>query len=143
LLGFFARRLDSLHKKNIDFERFEEDIAGALMGAHDPIFAAARAPVNIMTRLEHADKHLDAELFKSKKEMLQELYTWLSEFAHPNFCSNKTAFDLDKKTGRMVLRKDEETNEDPFQMLSCLSMSADVLSWILNDFSTRLKKAFP
>ena len=113
------------------------------MGAHDPIFAAAKAPVNIMTRLEHADKHLDAELFKSKKEMLQELYTWLSEFAHPNFCSNKTAFDLDKKTGRMVLRKHEETNEDHFQMLSCLSMSADVFSWILKDFSSRLEKAIP
>jgi len=49
LLGFFARRLDSLHKKNIEFERFEEDIAGALTGAHDPIFAAAKAPVNIMS----------------------------------------------------------------------------------------------
>jgi hypothetical protein len=142
LLGYFARRLDALHKKNIEFERFEEDIAGALMGAKDAIFVAAKDPVNIMTRLDHADKHLDAELFK-KKGLLQEVYTWLSEFAHPNFCSNKTAFTLEKETGRMVLRKDEETNDDHFQMLSSLSMSADMFSWLLDDFSVRLERALP
>jgi hypothetical protein len=75
--------------------------------------------------------------------MLQGLYTWLSEFAHPNFCSNKTAFTLDKTTGRMLPRKDEEAREDHFQMLSSLSMSAGAFSWLLADFSARLEKALP
>ena len=95
-LGYFARRLDSLHEGNINFERFEQDIANGLLGAKDDIFVKARAPVNILTCLEHIDKHLDAKLFCKKTEMFQEIYTWLSEFAHPNFCSNKTAFTLDK-----------------------------------------------
>jgi hypothetical protein len=112
LLGDFARRLDSLQKKNLEFERFEEDIAAALMSAKDAIFVAAKAPVNIMTRLAHTDKYLDAELFKAKKETLQGVYIWLCEFAHPNFCSNKVAFTLDKTTGRMLFRKDEEVDED-------------------------------
>jgi hypothetical protein len=143
MLGYFARRLESLHKKNIDFERFEEDIANGLLGAKDAIFDKAKAPVNILTCLEHADKHLDAELFGKKTEMFQEIYTWLSEFAHPNFCSNKTAFVLDKKAGRMLLRKEEETRDDHFQMLNSLCMSADMFSWLLTDFSSRLEKALP
>ena len=143
VLGYFARRLDSLCKKNIEFERFEEDIAVGLLGAKDAIFDGTKAPVNILTCLEHTDKHLDAEIHGKKMEMFHELYTWLSEFAHPNFCSNKTAFTLDKQTGRMLLRKEEETRDDHFQMLNCLCMSANMFSWLLTDFSTRLEKAFP
>jgi hypothetical protein len=143
LLGYFARRLDSLYKKNIDFEHFEEDIADGLLGAKDAIFVRARAPVNILTCLEHTDKHLDAELFREKREMFQEIYTWLSEFAHPNFCSNKTAFTLDKETGRILFRKDEVTRDDHFQMLNLLCISADMFSWLLTDFSARLEKALP
>jgi hypothetical protein len=143
LLGYFARRLDSLHKKNIDFERFEEDIANGLLGAKDAIFEKAKAPVNIVTCLEHTDKYLNAELFGKKAERCQEIYTWLSEFAHPNFCSNKTAFTLDKETGRMLIRKEDETRDDHFQMLNCLCMSADMFSWLLTDFSSRLEKVLP
>jgi hypothetical protein len=143
LLGYFARRLDSLHKGNIDFERFEDDIANGLLGAKDDIFDKAKAPVNILTCLEHTDKHLEAELFGKKTEMFEEIYIWLSEFAHPNFCSNKTAFTLDKETGRMLLRKEEESRDDHFQMLNCLCMSAGMFSWLLTDFSARLEKALP
>jgi uncharacterized protein (UPF0297 family) len=142
-LGYFARRLDSLHKENIDFERFEEDIANGLLGAKDAIFDRAKAPVNILTCLEQTDKHLDAELFSKKEEMFQEIYTWLSEFAHPNFCSNKTAFTLDKETGRILLRKEEETRDDHIQMLKWLCVSANMFSWLLTDFSARLEKALP
>jgi histidyl-tRNA synthetase len=143
VLGYFARRLDSLHKKNIEFERFEEDIANGLLGAKDAIFDKAKAPVNILTCLEDTDRHLDAELFGKRTGMFQEIYTWLSDFAHPNFCSNKTAFTLDKETGRMLLRKDEETRDDHCQMLNCLCISANMFSWLLTDFSARLERAFP
>jgi hypothetical protein len=143
VLGYFARRLESLHKKNIEFERFEEDIANGLLGAKDAIFEKAKAPVNILTCLEHADKHLDAKLFSKKTEMFQQVYTWLSEFAHPNFCSNKTAFVVDKKAGRMLLRKEEEARDDHFQMLNSLFLSADMFSWLLKDFSSRLELEFP
>lgn len=105
VLGYMARRLDSLQKGNIEFARFEEDIANGLMGAMDNLFNEAKAPVNILTVIEHADKLFDADLFKEKTQMLHELYSWLCEFTHPNFCSNKSAFDLDKETGRMDERR--------------------------------------
>lgn len=143
VLGYMTRRLDSLQKGNIEFARFEEDIANGLMGAMDDFFKEAKAPVNILTAIEHADKLLDADLFKEKKQMLHELYSWLCEFAHPNFCSNKSAFDLDKETGRMVLRKGDEITDDHYQMLVTLSMSSDFLQWLIARFDDHVSKYFP
>jgi hypothetical protein len=142
VLGYMTRRLDSLQKGNIEFSRFEDDIANGLMGAIDDVFKEAKAPVNILTAIEHADKFFDAELFKEKKQVLRELYSWLCEFAHPNFCSNKSAYDLDKETGRMVLRKVDTISEDHFQMLVTLSMSGDFLQWLIGQFDTRVAEYF-
>jgi hypothetical protein len=142
VLGYMTRRLDSLQKGNIDFARFEEDIANGLMGAMDDFFKEAKAPVNILTAIEHADKLFDADLFNEKKQILHELYSWLCEFAHPNFCSNKTAFDLDKATGRMVLRKGDEITDDHYQMLVTLSMSGDFLQWLITQFEEHILKFF-
>jgi hypothetical protein len=143
VLGYMTRRLASLQKGNIEFARFEEDIANGLMGAMDDVFKEAKAPVNILTAIEHADKFFDAELFNEKKQVLHELYSWLCEFAHPNFCSNKSAFDLDKETGRMVLRKVDEITGDHHQMLVTLSMSSDFLQWLIAQFDTKVAQYFP
>jgi hypothetical protein len=143
VLGYFTRRLDSLTKGNITFEQFEQDIANGLLGAKHDFFDKAGAPVNILTCVEHTDKYLDAELFKEKKEMVQDLYGWLCEFAHPNFCSNKSAYTLDKSTGRMMLRNEQEITSDHFQMIATLQMSADFLAWFLTKFEERLKAAIP
>lgn len=142
VLGYMTRRLDSLRKGNIEFERFEDDIANGLMGAMDDFFKEAKAPINILTAIEHADKLLDAELFKEKKQMLHELYSWLCEFAHPNFCSNKSAFDLDKETGRMVLRKGDQITDDHYQMLVTLSMSGDFFQWLTAQFDAHVAQYF-
>jgi hypothetical protein len=143
VLGHFAKRLSALSKGNIDFARFELDIANGLMGAKHDLFDKANAPVNILTCVENADKHLDSEFFREQKKILEDLYTWLSEFAHPNFCSNKTAFTLDKATGRMVLRADDVIGEDHFQMLATVKMAAGIFNWLLEDLSKRVKENFP
>ena len=143
VLGYFAKRLSALSKGNIDFNRFELDIANGLMGAKHDLFNQANAPVNILTCVENADKHLDAEFFGEKKKMLEDIYTWLSEFAHPNFCSNKTAFTLDKETGRMVLRNEEVIGEDHFQMLVTVEMATGMFNWLLEDFTKRVNENFP
>jgi hypothetical protein len=143
MLGYFAKRLLALSKGNIDFARFELDIANGLMGAKHNLFDKANAPVNILTCVENADKHLDAEFFGKKTKMMEDLYTWLSEFAHPNFCSNRTAFNLDKATGRMILRADDAIGEDHFQTLTTVEMVAGAFTWLLKDFGKRVKENFP
>jgi hypothetical protein len=125
VLGYFCKRIDALSKGNIDFERFETDIANGLLGAKDDLFSKADAPVNILTCIENCDKYLNTELFGGeKKDMLEEVYNWLSEFAHPNFCSNKSAFNLDKQTGRMIFRHDADLQESDFGLLGYMSVSA-------------------
>jgi hypothetical protein len=74
VLGYVAKRLSALSKGNIDFARFESDIANGLMGAKHDLFDKANVPVNILTCVENADKHLDAEFFGENKKMLERGY---------------------------------------------------------------------
>jgi hypothetical protein len=142
VLGYFCKRIDSLSKGNIDFERFETDIANGLLGAKDDLFSQADAPVNIITCIEFSDKYLNTELFEGeKKDMLEEVYTWLSEFAHPNFCSNKTAFHLDKEMGRMTFRHDADLQERDFGLAGYMSVSAGFFPMLYDRFSAACEKS--
>jgi hypothetical protein len=135
VLGYFCNRADALTKGNIDFNRFEKDIANGLLGAKHDLFSKADAPVNIVTCVERADKYLDAHLFGGeKKAMLQDIYGWLSEFAHPNFCSNKSAFSLDRATGRMILRHEGELQESDFQLPGHMNVAASMFARLFDDF---------
>lgn len=94
-------------------------------GAKDDLFTQANAPVSILTCIENTDRYLNAELFSGeKKDMMEEVYNWLSEFAHPNFCSNKSAFNLDKQTNRMIFRHDADLQESDFALPGYMSVSA-------------------
>ncbi|MGA8613114.1 MAG: hypothetical protein WB760_15730 [Xanthobacteraceae bacterium] len=134
VLGYFCKRVDALTKGNIDFNRFEKDVANGLLGAKHDLFSKADAPVNIITCVEQADKYLDVNLFEEKRAILQDVYGWLSEFAHPNFCSNKSAFTLDKVTGRMILRHEGDLQESDFQLLGHMHVSALMFSKLFDDF---------
>ncbi|MCK1485561.1 hypothetical protein IVB25_23430 [Bradyrhizobium sp. 193] len=125
VLGHFCRRIDSFSKGNIEFDRYEQDIANGLLGAKDDLFTQAKAPVSILTCIENTDKYLNAELFDGeKKDMMEEIYIWLSEFAHPNFCSNKSAFNLDRETNRMIFRHDADLQESDFGLAGYMAVSA-------------------
>jgi len=125
VLGHFCKRINALSKGNIEFDRYELDIANGLLGAKDDLFTQADAPVNILTCIENTDKYLNAELFGGeKKDMMEEVYIWLSEFAHPNFCSNKSAFHLDKQTNRMIFRHDADLQERDFGLAGYMAVSA-------------------
>ncbi len=141
VLGYFCKRVESLTAANIDFEHFEEDVANGLLGAKHDLFSKADAPVNILTCVEQADKYIDAHFFKEKKAMLQDIYGWLSEFAHPNFCSNKSAFSLDKMTGRMIFRHEGELQSQDFQLLGYMDISAALFPKLFDDFKQAYEAA--
>lgn len=142
VLGYFCKRVDALTKGNIDFERFEKDIANGLLGAKHDLFSKADSPVNVLTCIEQADKYLDVNLFGGeKKGMLQDIYGWLSEFAHPNFCSNKSAFSLDKATGRMLFRHEGELHDDDFQLVGHMELSAAIFPKLFDDFTKAYEAA--
>jgi len=81
------------------------------------------------------------EITKDKKNVLQEGYAWLSEFAHPNFCSHSNAFKLDKATGRMVFRhEDELRKEDDLQHVCYLAISAQLFVAMYDVFGAQAEK---
>jgi hypothetical protein len=143
VLGYFCYRIRSLAKNDITFDNFQEDAANSVAGGKHDLFAENGAPKNIITMIQNADKFLDSEILEKPQAMLQEGYAWLSEFAHPNFCSHSNAFKLDKETGRMVFRHQSEIQNDDFQHLLYLSISGLLLICLYDEFATRAEQALP
>ena len=93
-----------------------------------------------MTCIEKGDRYIDGML-KKKIGLLNDLYGWLSEFAHANFCSNKTAFDLDKNEGGLIFRHDADLQDSDFQLAGHMVMSAQVFPKLFDDFDEVFEKA--
>jgi len=77
----------------------------------------------------------------SGTEMLKDCYGWLSEFAHPNFLSNSSAFSLDKSTGRFVFRHSADLQESDFQLVHYLSLSARLFIELFDRFAKEAESA--
>ncbi len=141
VLGYFCHRVRSLAKENITFDNFAADAANTVAGGKHDLFAERGGPKNILTMIPVADKFLHQEITKDKKNVLQEGYAWLSEFAHPNFCSHSNAFKLDKATGRMVFRhEDELRKEDDLQHVCYLAISAQLFVAMYDVFGAQAEK---
>jgi hypothetical protein len=66
VLAFFCNRINALSKGNIQFEKFDKEVADAVMGAKHEVFAKANSPNNIMNCIEKGDKFLDDHVFGEK-----------------------------------------------------------------------------
>lgn len=124
VLGYFCDRFESLKSGHIEFEEFEWNVADAVMGARHEQFSEARPPLPILTCIEKADRFLDKHIFNEKQGVLRDCYDWLSEFAHPNFLSNVSAFRLDKERCVFVLRHDGKLLKEDFDLLGYLGIAA-------------------
>ena len=115
------------------------NIAVAVFGANHPQFTKAPKPLNILTCIDRADKYLDAHCFRGKTTgMLRDGYDWLSEFAHPNFLSNNSAFTVDKANRRFVFRHEDNIQESDLQLLGYLDSSAFLFIRLFDDDIHRL-----
>jgi hypothetical protein len=140
VLAFFCNRVDTFSKGNIDFQRFESDVADAVMGAHHELFTQANKPQNISACIEKGDKFLNTHVFGKKQDLLADCYAWLSEFAHPNYCSNKTAFQLDKKKNAMIFRHEGDLQESDFQLIGYLELSAKIFPDLFDKFGSETER---
>ena len=124
VLGYICDRLRSLKAKQIEFDNFALNVACVVLGAKHPQFPKAPNPPNILECIAKADRYLDSHLFKEKKGMLRDSYDWLSEFVHPNFCGNSTAYTIDRESHRVVFRHDDQPRNSDFDLVSYLVISA-------------------
>lgn len=138
-LGHLCQKLSSLNSGFINFSTFAHDIGNAIVGARHPAFKSAPNPPNILTCIDNADKYLSRYLFKEKKDILRDSYEWLSDFAHPNFLSNDSAFELDKERSRFALRHLRELRTQDFQLMDYLDICAKVFVFLFDAFSDNLR----
>jgi hypothetical protein len=137
VLGYVCDRLQSLKAGNISFDDFALNIAYEVLGAKHEQFAKAPHPPNILTCIEKADRYLDAR-FKKNCGMLRDCYNWLSDFAHPNFLSNCSAFTVDKVNRRFVFRHEGDIQESDFELMVYLEISAGLFIHLFDDCSQRM-----
>jgi hypothetical protein len=133
VLGYVCNRLESLKAGNISFGDFAFNVAYEILGAKHPQFSKAPNPPNIMTCIEKADRYLDTHFFKNKTGMLRDNYDWLSDFGHPNFLSNCSAFTVDKANRRFVFRHEGDIQESDFELMVYLELSAGVFILLFDD----------
>lgn len=125
-LGYLHNRLHSLGRGDLDATEVDKDIMAQLLGTKDKCIPQAMPPKQILSMLEYADKSVSRRILggKSKEHaMLRESYDFLCEFAHPNFHSNKIAFDLDTVGKRVVFRHRDPMHNDEFGIIHYLLIS--------------------
>jgi hypothetical protein len=140
VLGNFCSRLASFAAGRISFDKFEWEAADALMGAKHSLFEKANSPENILTCIERTDKFLNQNILGTKDNIVRDTYDWLSEFAHPNFLSNQTAFKLDKANGRFLFDHASAIRKEDFQLFSYLLLSASFFLPLHDQFAERSEK---
>jgi hypothetical protein len=137
VLGYVCNRLESLKAGNISFEDFAFNIAHEILGAKHPQFAEAPNPPNILTCIEKADRYIDAR-FPKPLGILRDNYNWLSDFAHPNFLSNCSAFTVDRANQQFVFRHEGDIQESDFELTEYLEMSAVLFIRLFDDCTQRM-----
>jgi hypothetical protein len=126
-LGYLHNRLSSLNRGDLEAAKVDEDIMIQLLGIKDNHIPGAMTPKQILSMLEYADVSVSRRILGGAPRqytMLGESYDFLCEFAHPNFHSNKVAFDLDKVGQRFVLRHRKDMQDEEFRVVSYLLISA-------------------
>jgi hypothetical protein len=133
-IGYLHYRLNSMRQGNITPEIMDRDIVVQLLGTRDSeLLSRAGADgveaKQILTMLEYADMSVSQYVLggrSNEHKMLMDIYRWLCEFCHPNFHSNKLAFDLDGKEGTFVFRHEGALDKDEASILGNLFISAPV-----------------
>jgi hypothetical protein len=132
-LGYFCDQLTALKNRNITFDHFHERLACALMGAAHPIFKDAPKPLNVMTYIEKADRHLTRFHKLAHEELINDCYSWLSDLCHPNFLSSSSSFIVDNKKNEFIFRNELTNSPNDCKIIFYLAISSDFFALFFKD----------
>lgn len=136
VLGFFCTKLENLSRKRIDRYEVEKSMYLAATGAKHELFDKAESPVNMMTCITRADEYLNEHFFKKKTDMILDCFGWLSEFSHPNFLSNQSAYRL--KSDKFVFRHEGGLLEEDFQLPAYVILGAGLFTAVFDALGKRI-----
>jgi hypothetical protein len=132
-LGYLHYRLNSMRAGNISPEAMDKDITVLLLGSRDDGILAIEGAEEfeakqILTMLEYADKSVSRSVLggKASERMLTDIYKWLCEFCHPNFHSNKLAFNLKRDQMAFEFRHGDKLEEVEANIIGNLLISAPI-----------------
>ena len=126
-LGYLHNRLSSLAAGNLKPEKVDENIMTQFLGTRDTSIPKAMAPNQILSMLEYADKSVSKKLLgagTTEHMILRQSYDFLCEFAHPNFHSNKLAFDLNRPRRRFTLQYEQKMPDEVFSTIGYLLLAS-------------------
>lgn len=133
-IGHLHYRLNSMREGNISPEVMDRDMMIQLLGSRDAGIlnldgAEGFEAKQILTMLEYADKSVSKHVLGGKSnehKVLMDIYTWLCEFCHPNFHSNKLAFELATQEESFFFRHEKPLHKNEANVLSNLFISAPI-----------------
>jgi hypothetical protein len=128
LLGFLCDQLVSYEKKRLTFNNLHDKIAAVMLGHSGSDFAKSLKPINVMTMIEKADRHLGETIGVRDGGMILDCYGWLSNFGHPNFLSAASTFTLDSRQGIFTFGEGDSTFGGEKELLNYLLISCGIQS---------------
>jgi len=140
-LGYLHYRLNSMREGNISPEVMDRDIGIQLLGSRDAGILAIEGAEGfeakqILTMLEYADRSVSKHILSgtaNEHKMLMDIYRWLCEFCHPNFHSNKLAFDLNPDQGAFEFRHGTPLTYSEANIIGNLLISGPVFVELYDD----------
>jgi hypothetical protein len=113
------------------------------MGAKHELFEGKLLePPNILTCLEKADLFFERITKSEKRGLLKDCHAWLSEFSHPNFNSNASAFERIKGTNRFEFRHTEKLRKEEVDQFEYLDISVGLFEKFFEAFRRLSIQAF-
>jgi hypothetical protein len=125
-LGHLHRKLSSARDGNISLADVDKEMAKQVLGSRHESLPSAMPAISVMTLLDSADRAVRDTIGTVSPAILRDCYEFLCEFAHPNFHSNKTAFDLEPDKAGMAFRHGKGMNDDEFGTLGYALMWSDI-----------------
>lgn len=153
-LGNLHSRIFSLKQRTIDAVTLHRDVSSLFLGTREkdlisslkrthPYVPEAR---NVLSMLEYADKSASVHFFggKSKEhDVLTDCYSYLSEFCHPNFHSNRTAIEVDHARQQYRFRHDQPMRDDECKVLGYILISGPIFVGLFKIIDELVPSIFP
>jgi len=132
--------LSSLISGNTSLDEFHDWVARQVLGSRD--IQQAPEPIHVMDMIRRTDRLVNNRIFDGEnRNLLEDCYVRLCEFAHPNFHSYSLALRVDRENGLMLIRYDEQTvREEEFDLIGYLDISNRIFVDIFDRFAACVER---
>jgi hypothetical protein len=109
------------------YSEFDLALTSATFGQRHEDSGRLPMATNILTHIKNADAYIDQRAPIAIHAPISTMYGALSEYAHPNFASNKQGMALNREKYEFRIRHNEGLNRQHLEMLGTLSTASLLL----------------